>query len=390
MAEILLGVTGSVACYRAADLARELMRAGHTVRACLTRSAGKFVTPALFEALTGNPALIDAFDEPERGRMAHIDLARKADLILVAPATAHALTSLANGYAEDMLTTLVLAAECPLAVAPAMNPTMFGSEQVQDALRVLRERGAIVISPDSGDVACGENGQGKLASIEKIVQEVSPLLALKERLKGKRVLITSGPTQEAVDDVRVLTNHSSGRMGAALARAALMLGAKVTVVTGPTETPIPAQAEVIRVKTAEQMLSAAQGAAEGADFIIGAAAVSDYRPADPVKGKIRRGDSPELTLRLVPNPDIIAELAKGHPGAQVIAFAAEPDEGLDAAREKMQRKGVQAIAINDISRPDIGFGSDHNELTLLFADGRQASSGRLSKLGCALWLFGNL
>lgn len=382
---IVLGVSGSVAAYRAADLARELMRHGCEVRVCLTDSAQQFVTPALFEALTGRPTLQGVFEEPERGRMAHIDWARHADLLLVAPATATTLGRLAHGIADDMLTTIALAFTGPVVVAPAMNPAMYLHEATQASLEILQRRGAFVVEPLEGDVACGEHGQGKLASIDEIVAAVLSILSAKKKLKGKNVLITSGPTQEPIDSVRYLTNRSSGKMGAALARAALLMGANVTVVSGPTKAPLPFGANVISVRTAEEMLAASRPIASQSDIIIAAAAVSDYRPATIHEGKLRRTNE-SLALKLVPNPDIVAALAKEAPQATVIGFAAEPSSDLGEARAKLQRKGLAAVAMNDVSKPGIGFDSEENELTLVFADGRQTSSGRKAKLSCALWL----
>ncbi len=373
-----------MAAYRAADLARELMRAGFTVRVCLTDAAQKFVQPALFEALTGQPCLIDTFEEPTPGRMAHIDWARQADAIVVAPATANTLNKLAQGLGEDMLTTIALATTKPLVVAPAMNPQMYANEATQTSLRVLTEKGAFVVEPAEGDVACGENGQGKLASIGAILAAVQSVVGRSAVLKGMRVLITSGPTQEPIDDVRFLSNRSSGKMGAALARAALLLGADVCVVSGPVNATYPLQASVQKVTTALEMLEAAT-AFERPDIIIGAAAVADYRPALTQKGKLRRS-AENLQIELTPNPDIIAELVRKYPAAKVIGFAAEPDSSLAEATSKVARKGLFAIAVNDVSRSDIGFDADSNELTLVFADGRTEHSGRMAKLQCALWL----
>ena len=375
-----------MAAYRAADLARELMRQGYSVRVCLTDSAEKFVTRDLFQALTGQPCLVDTFEEPVAGRMAHIDWARQADVLVIAPATANTLAKLAHGEGDDMLTTLALAYTGPIVVAPAMNPSMYGQQTTQEALHKLRERGVLVVEPDEGDVACGENGQGKLASIDRLVHSVLEVAQIAKTLKGRHVLITSGPTYEPIDSVRFIGNRSSGKMGAAIARAALLMGARVTIISGPTSLVLPLQAQVVPVGTAEQMLTQSLAVAHDADLIVGVAAVSDYRVAEPFQGKLRRSDA-ALNLELVPNPDVLAELAKqAKPGAKVIGFAAEPDEGLEHARAKMERKCLHAVAINDVSRSDIGFGSDHNELTLLMGDGAVLQSGRRSKLGCALWL----
>jgi phosphopantothenoylcysteine decarboxylase/phosphopantothenate--cysteine ligase len=383
---VVLGVSGSVAAYRAADLARDLMRAGCEVRVCLTDAAQEFVRPALFEALTGQPCLIDTFEEPERGRIAHIDWARQADLLLIAPASANTLAKIAEGRGDDMLSTLALAYEGPLLIAPAMNPAMYLHPATQTHLKSLQERGAWMVEPAEGDVACGENGQGKLASNARIVEESLAALADRTRLEGKHVVITSGPTQEAIDDVRFLSNRSSGKMGAAMAQVALNLGARVTVISGPTDVPLPRTAEVVRVRTALEMRDAAISAAKDADWIVGVAAVADYRPANPMKGKMRRNED-SLTLELVANPDIIAELAATNPQAKTIAFAAEPTSDSATALEKLVRKGVFALAMNDISNPSIGFESGENELTLLTQDGAEHRSGRRTKLGCARWLW---
>lgn len=382
---VVLGVSGSIAAYRAADLARDLMRAGFTVRVCLTDAAERFVSRELFEALTGQPCLVDVFEEPERGRMAHIDWARSADLLLIAPASANTLAKLGAGIGDDMLTTIALAYVGPVLVAPAMNPAMYASETTQSALRALRNRGAWIVEPAEGDVACGENGQGKLASNAKIVEEALALLKRGDALRGKTVLITSGPTREPIDQVRYLSNRSSGKMGMALARAAIALGAKVHLVTGPTSEAIPFGVDAVRVETALEMLAACQKLWPGCDLGIGAAAVGDYRVEEIAPGKIRRTEG-NYSLSLIPNPDILASLAAmGAPG-KLIGFSAEPDEGLEVARKKLAKKGLLAIAVNDVSRSDIGFDSDENELTLLFADGREERSGRMSKTLCAFWL----
>jgi phosphopantothenoylcysteine decarboxylase / phosphopantothenate---cysteine ligase len=262
---------------------------------------------------------------------------------------------------------------------------MYASDAHQAALRALATRAAWIVEPVEGEVACGEQGQGKLADIQRIADAVQVVAERSRALAGKRVLVTSGPTREPLDDVRFLTNRSSGKMGAALARAALLMGAEVTVVTGPTDVPLPLEAEVLRVETAEQMLKVALAALPGASLVVGAAAVADYRPSERVSGKMRRSDT-DLSLNLTPNPDVIASLAKAaDPGCKVVAFAAEPDAGLETAQAKLARKGVGAVAVNDVSAPGIGFDADENELTLVTADG-QERSGRLPKLACALWL----
>lgn len=386
---IVLGVSGSVAAYRACDLARELMRAGHQVRVCLTDAAQKFVTPALFEALTGHPCLIDTFEEPERGRMAHIDWARQADLFVVAPATASTLAKLAHGVGDDMLTTLALAYDGPWVIAPAMNPTMYAHDATQEALAKLAERSMTIVEPEVGDVACGENGQGKFPAISKILAAVEQSTRPARLLEGQSVLITSGPTREGIDDVRFLSNRSSGKMGVALARAALWMGAQhVRVISGPVSVRYPQGCEVVKVESAEEMLAAGRAGSKP-DWIVGAAAVADYRPAQRQAGKIRRDGQP-MRLDLVPNPDVLAELVRAFPEASAVGFAAEPNPDLEYARAKLERKNLLAVAHNDVSDPTIGFDADRNTLTLVRREGPPVNYGPDTKLRCALWLFEQL
>lgn len=385
MSNIVLGVSGSVAAYRACDLARDFMRAGHTVRVCLTDAASNFVQPALFEALTGQPCLTDTFEEPVPGRMAHIDWARAADLIVVAPATANSINKVANGIGDDMLATILLASTAPILIAPAMNPAMYNHPETQASLKKLASRGVHIVEPTEGEVACGENGQGKLANNAHILREALEFLNQSKTLEGKTILITSGPTQEPIDTVRFISNRSSGKMGLAMARAARLLGAEVILVSGPTDLLVPSDIQVVPVVTASEMLTAAQKHASKSDWIIGLAAVADYSVAQPANTKLRR-TTDDLQITLTPNPDIIGTLAKEFPDKKLIAFAAEPSADPAYATEKMQRKGVSAIALNDISRSDIGFGSDDNELTLITADGKTHQSGKQSKLACSLWM----
>lgn len=386
MTEIVLGVGGSVAAYRAADLARELMRRGFGVSAVLTESAARFVTPLLFESLTGRPALVGAYEEPERGRMAHIDLARRADLLLVAPITASGLAKLAHGVADDMLTTLALATRAPMLLAPAMNPDMWAAEPTRANVATLLARGAELVGPVGGLVACGEEGTGKLATIDEIVAAAEAAAFRSEALKGKRVLVTTGPTEEPIDDVRFLTNRSSGKMGAAIARAALAMGATVDVVAGPQSHPLPPGARIVRVRTAREMEGTALTLAEGADFAVGVAAVADYRPGTTATGKLRRSGEP-IDLRLVPNPDVIAGIAQR--AGRTLGFAAEPSGDLAEARAKLARKGLWGVAHNDVSDPAIGFGADDNRVTLVTAAGEEASE-RLPKAVVARWLLERL
>jgi len=373
----ILGVTGSIAAYRAADVARELMRAGLEVRACLSHAALQFVTPALFEGLTGHPCLTHAFDEPERGRMAHIDWAREANVLIVCPATANAIAHLAEGKGLDMFTTIALATDAPLVVCPAMNPHMYAHPATQASLETLRERGASIIEPQEGDVACGEHGEGKLAATERIVSETLLAATKSELYRGLTIVVTAGPTYEPIDPVRFLANRSSGKMGYSIAEAARRMGAEVRLITGPTHLRAHPRVSVERVATTEQMLAATLEATAGADLLVGAAAVADFRAATPSKEKIRREGN--MTLSLVPNPDILATVASQRPELTVIGFAAEAGYDEAAARRKMDAKGLAAIFLNDVSRPDIGFDSEENEGVLLLRGGESVRFDKAPK-----------
>lgn len=374
---VVLGVTGSIAAYRAADVARELMRAGFEVRVCLSRAALQFVTPALFEGLTGHPCLTHAFDEPEQGRMAHIDWAREASVLLVCPATANAIAHLAEGKGLDMFTTIALATDAPLVVCPAMNPHMYAHPATQKNIETLRERGAHFVEPQEGDVACGEHGEGKLATTERIVSETLLAANRSELYQGLTVVVTAGPTHEPIDPVRFLANRSSGKMGYALADAARRMGARVRLISGPTHLHAHPKVELVRVTTAEEMLQATLEATADANLLIGAAAVADFRAASPSKEKIRREGN--LTLTLTPNPDILATAASQRPGLIIVGFAAE--KGLDesSARRKLEEKGLAAIFLNDFSRTDIAFDSDENEGVLLLRGGESIYLPRAPK-----------
>jgi phosphopantothenoylcysteine decarboxylase/phosphopantothenate--cysteine ligase len=374
---VVVGVTGSVAAYRAADVCRELMRHGFTVRVCLSRSAEQFVTRSLFEALTGGPVLTDVFDEPVRGRMAHIDWAREASCILVCPATANAIATLACGSADDMFTTLVTASDATLVIAPAMNPQMYASDSNRENMAMLAGRGAVFVEPAEGDVACGESGQGKLASADRIIQAVEEVAFSSSVLGRKKIVITAGPTREALDPVRYLSNRSSGKMGFALARAAIQMGAEVTIVSGPTGEIPPPKAKLVRVESADEMAAETLAACKGAELLIAAAAVADFRPKTREEKKTK-GKS-EYSLVLVPNADVIATVRSAFPDLPIVAFAAETHDHEENARAKLQAKGAQAIVLNDVSRVDVGFDSPENEGTMFFADGSSTVLPKESK-----------
>ncbi|BCW95222.1 MAG: bifunctional phosphopantothenoylcysteine decarboxylase/phosphopantothenate--cysteine ligase CoaBC [Fimbriimonadales bacterium] len=382
MANILLGVSGSIAAYRACDVARELMRQGHRVQVVMTRAATRLISPDTFAALTGNPVTVDVFDEPVAGEIAHIKLAQVSDLVLIAPATAHTIARLTLGLADDMLTTLALATRAPILIAPAMNPTMWSHPATQAHVQTLRARGVEFIDPTYGVMACGDEGWGKIADTPVIVQAVQQRLCRAHDLQGVHVLITAGPTYEPIDPVRFIGNRSSGKMGYALAEAALAHGARVTLITGPTALTPPAGAEVVPVRTALQMYEAVQERFDACDVFIAAAAVADYRPERALRRKHKRTEG-DWTIRLVPNPDILASVATRKGQRIVVGFAAETDKALQHAAQKLKRKNLDLIAVNDVLEAGSGFEVDTNRLTLLYADGRVEELPQMSKRACA-------
>ncbi len=382
MANILLGVSGSIAAYRACDVARELMRQGHRVQVVMTRAATRLISPDTFAALTGNPVTVDVFEEPVAGEIAHIKLAQESELVLIAPATAHTIARLALGLADDMLTTLALATCAPILIAPAMNPAMWSHPATQAHVQTLRARGVEFIDPAYGVMACGDEGWGKIADTPVIVQAVEQRLHRAHDLQGVHVLITAGPTYEPIDPVRFIGNRSSGKMGYALAEAALAHGARVTLITGPTALTPPAGAEVIPVRTALQMYEAVQERFDACDVFIAAAAVADYRPERALRRKHKRTEG-EWTIRLVPNPDILASVATRKGKRIVVGFAAETDKALQHAAQKLKRKNLDLIAVNDVLEAGSGFEVDTNRLTLLHADGRVEELPQMSKRACA-------
>jgi phosphopantothenoylcysteine decarboxylase/phosphopantothenate--cysteine ligase len=365
---ILLGVTGSIAAYKAADIASKLTQSGAEVDVVLTEHARRFVTEVTFRAITRRPVLTDLFDEPEERQIAHIHLAKRADVLLIAPATANILAKLAVGIADDLLTTLALATQAKMVIAPAMNTVMWQHPATQHNVRVLEERGAHFVYPAEGMLACGDVGAGKLADTPVILAAVEQVL--NPPLRGVRILITAGPTEEPVDAVRHISNLSSGKMGYAIAAEAVRMGAEVTLVTGPTLLDPPAGAKTIRVRTAQQMLDACLQVYEEVDVVIATAAVSDYRPAEVWQGKRKKGEE-EWTIRLVPNPDILRTLGERKGRHILVGFAAETQELLANAQAKLREKNLNLIAANDVSQEGSGFRTDTNRVTLLWADGRQ-------------------
>lgn len=359
--QIVLGVTGGIAAYKAAELTRELQRKGFDVQVVLTRAAASLVAPATFQALSGKPVFSDLWDPRVADSMGHIELSRGKDAIVVAPASADFLAKVANGLADDLLSTLCLARECPLLVAPAMNRQMWDNTATRRNVERLLRDGVTVLGPASGDQACGEIGLGRMLEPEEIAEAVQGRFSAK-LLRGMRVLITAGPTFEPIDAVRGITNRSSGKMGYALARAALDAGAKVSLVSGPVSLAAPAGAEIARVETASQMFDAVKRQIARTDVFIGVAAVADYRVDKPRAHKIKKTDERQLQLKLVPNPDILGWVASRPKPPFCVGFAAE-SRNLDAyANAKRRRKKVHMMVANLVQE---AVGADENEVTVL-------------------------
>lgn len=381
--EIILGVTGSIAAYKAVYLLRELTRLGAGVTVVTTTHAEKFVGPLTFRTLSGRPVLTDLFDPQTPDAVEHVQLAERAQALVVAPATANLLAKAAHGIADDFLTTLLLAARCPVLIAPAMDGGMWQHAAVVANVRTLRERGVTVLEPDAGELASGLAGRGRLPEVDAIIEALERLLAPARDLAGERILVTSGPTREPIDPVRYLSNRSSGKMGHAIATAALRRGAEVILIAGPTPLSPPPGAVYVPVETAEEMREAALQHLGGATVVIKAAAVSDYRAQHASPTKIKSKKDEELTLSLVPNPDILKELASRKGGAFLVGFAAETDDVRAHATVKLKAKGVDLLVVNDVSKRGIGFEADENEVTLLDRWGGAVDLPRTTKLAVA-------
>jgi len=361
---ILLGVTGGIAAYKTAELVRELRRRGASVRVIMTPAACEFITPLTLQALSGNPVHTSLLDADAEAAMGHIELARWADLTLIAPASADFLARLEGGMGDDLLATVCLATRAPIAIAPAMNQAMWDAPSTVANMAQLRQRNIIVLGPASGEQACGEFGPGRMLEPLELTSGLEALFN-RQSLSGKTLVITAGPTREALDPVRYLSNHSSGKMGYALAQAALEAGARTILISGPCALAPPDRAEFVTVTSADDMLAASLKYAPACDVFIAAAAVADFRPASVAEQKLKKTDADTMTLQLVKNPDIIAQVA-ALPGAPfTVAFAAESECVLDYARGKLERKKVDCIIANDISAAGIGFNSDDNAVTVI-------------------------
>lgn len=372
---VLLGLTGGIAAYKSAQLVRMLVKAGYDVRVVMTESACRFITPVTLQALSGQTVWSDLWDPRIADNMGHIELSRDRELIVVAPATANFMAKVAQGLADDLLSTLCLARDCGLMVAPAMNRQMWDSAATRRNAAQLQSDGVIVAGPEAGEQACGETGMGRMLEPELIFEEIEAYFRPKA-LAGKRVLVTAGPTNEPIDPVRTITNASSGKMGYAVARAAREAGAQVTLISGPTAFASPSGIARIDVQTAEQMFDAVKDAVEGSDIFISVAAVADYRVVKPSNQKIKKGDGKAMTLELAENPDILAFVSNLAKPPFCVGFAAETEDLAKHAKEKRARKKIPLLAANLAQR---ALGADDNEITL-FDDAGEHSLGRGSKL----------
>lgn len=365
---VLLGVTGGIAAYKAAALASALVKQHAAVEVVMTKNAAQFVTPLTFEQLTGRRTMVDTFDRNFSHQVEHISLAERTDLVIIAPATANVCAKLAHGLADDMLTTTVLACRCPKLIAPAMNTNMYENPVTQDNLEILRRYGWDVIEPASGRLACGTVGKGKMPEPEDLLQHILKYLALPHDMAGKKVLVTAGPTQESLDPVRYLTNHSSGKMGYAIAKMAMLRGAEVTLVSGPTAIAPPPFVNTVPVKSAQEMFEAVAASAGESDFIFKAAAVADYTPLTYADNKLKKGDG-DLSIPLKRTQDILKYLGEHRVSGQVICgFSMETENMVENSRAKLTKKNVDMICANNLKQDGAGFGVDTNIITLITGD----------------------
>jgi phosphopantothenoylcysteine decarboxylase/phosphopantothenate--cysteine ligase len=366
--KIVLGVTGGIAAYKAAELVRELVKAQAEVHVVMTRNAQAFITPLTFQTLSENPVTTELFNLIAESEIGHIALADRAEVLVIAPATANIIGKIAAGIADDMLTTIVMATQAPVLLAPAMNVHMWENPICQENIQRLRSRGYHFIDPEAGELACGYEGKGRLAEIPAIVEEIRVLLSPKD-FSGEKILVTAGPTEEPIDPVRFLSNHSSGKMGFALARAARRRGAEVILISGPTALPVPPQMRSIAVRSAAQMREAVLNHLESASILIMAAAVSDYRPKQEAPEKIKKSKL-ETVLELELNPDILAEAGKKKNSRIMVGFAAETENLLQNTREKLEKKNLDLIVANDVTLPGAGFKADTNIVKIMDRSGK--------------------
>ena len=370
---IVLGVTGGIAVYKACELLRLLQKRGIDVFVVMTQNACRFVAPLTFETLSGHPVAVDTFDRPQTWEVEHIALAKRADLFMIAPATADIIGKMACGIADDMLSTTVMATRAPVLIAPAMNTGMWENAAVQQNVKTLRARGVEIVAPVSGHLACGDNGAGKLEDVAVIAERACELLFAKKDMEGLRVMVTAGPSREALDPVRYISNRSSGKMGYAIAQAAQKRGAEVTLLSGPVAIKAPQDVKLVPFTTTQELLDRASELAQEQDLLIQAAAPADYRAKEIAPQKIKKQGGEPMTFTLVENPDVAATLGKAKRSGQVfVGFAAETNDVLAHARDKLARKNLDMIVANDVTRPGAGFDVDTNIVTLITKDGQEA------------------
>lgn len=370
---VVLGVTGGIAVYKACELLRLLQKRGIDVFVVMTQNACRFVAPLTFETLSGHPVAVDTFDRPKTWEVEHIALAKRADLFLIAPATANIMGKMACGIADDMLSTTVMATRAPVLVAPAMNTGMWENAAVQQNVKTLRARGVEIVAPVSGHLACGDSGAGKLEDVEVIAERACELLFAKKDMEGLRVMVTAGPSREALDPVRYISNRSSGKMGYAIAQAAQKRGAEVTLLSGPVAIEAPLGVKLVPFTTTQELLDRASELAREQDLLIQAAAPADYRAKEVAPQKIKKQGGEPMTFTLVENPDVAATLGKAKRSGQVfVGFAAETNDVLARAKDKLARKNLDMIVANDVTRPGAGFDVDTNIVTLITKDGQEA------------------
>ncbi|SCZ76052.1 bifunctional phosphopantothenoylcysteine decarboxylase/phosphopantothenate--cysteine ligase CoaBC [Pseudobutyrivibrio xylanivorans] len=366
---VVLGVTGSIAAYKIANLASALVKLGADVNVIMTKNATNFINPITFETLTSNKCLVDTFDRDFQFNVEHVALAKRADIFMVAPASANVIGKMAHGIADDMLTTTILAAKCKKLVSPAMNTNMFTNPIVQDNLEILKKYGFEIIQPASGYLACGDTGAGKMPEPEVLLQYILREIAFDHDLDGKKVMITAGPTQEAIDPVRYISNHSTGKMGYAIARAAMLRGAEVTLVSGPVAIQPPMFVDVVNIKSAAEMAEAVKSRAGEMDIIIKSAAVADYRPATVAAEKIKKKDGEASSIELERTEDILSFLgANKNPGQFICGFSMETENMLENSKAKLKKKNVDMIVANNLRTAGAGFGTDTNVVTLITTD----------------------
>ena len=371
---VVLGVTGSIAAYKSIELARRLTQAGATVQVVMSRSATEFVRPLTFQALTYRPVEVEMFEMQDERAAGHVAMGREADVVCIAPATAHVIARLANGMADDLIATTVLATDAPVVIAPAMETHMWQNAATQDNIARLRARGVRVVEPESGPLASGQVGPGRLASLERIEAAIAEAVAASSALAGRRVVVTAGPTQEPIDPVRFVSNRSSGKMGYAIAQALRDAGADVTLVSGPTALRAPAGVRVIAIETAAELRDAVLAELSSADAIVMAAAVADYRPAEARDAKLKKKDvGASLTLRMTQTDDVLsAVVARRRPGTVVVGFKAETGDATAEATRMLSEKRLDLVVANDITDPSSVFGSDTDRVAFVSADGVEA------------------